>query len=103
MTPEQVLATAGQPHVRDGRTFTYCVEGGRTSVQSFDAGARLVRTAAGGPSAVAPEGVVPPPAAAPGRGTLPTTGGAPLAVPALLALALLALLTRLAVVRRRSA
>ena len=103
MTPEQVLATAGQPHVRDGRTFTYCVEGGRTSVQSFDAGARLVRTAAGGPSAVAPEGVVPPPAAAPGRGTLPTTGGAPLAVPAVLALALLALLTRLAAVRRRGA
>jgi hypothetical protein len=30
MTPEQVLATLGQPHARQGRTFTYCAQGRAT-------------------------------------------------------------------------
>ncbi len=33
MTPEQVLATLGQPHTRSGRAFTYCATTGTVSVR----------------------------------------------------------------------
>jgi hypothetical protein len=35
MTPRQVLATLGQPSVRVGRTFQYCVDAGRTATVTF--------------------------------------------------------------------
>jgi hypothetical protein len=41
MTPEQVLARLGQPHARQGTTFTYC-SGGRATV-TFDAQGRVAR------------------------------------------------------------
>jgi hypothetical protein len=36
MTPEQVLATIGQPHRRTGTTFSYCANGGDKALVEFN-------------------------------------------------------------------
>jgi microsomal dipeptidase-like Zn-dependent dipeptidase len=41
MTPEQVLATLGQPHTRDGDRFGYCAAGGDTATVTFDGDGRV--------------------------------------------------------------
>ena len=46
VTVPDVLRRVGQPHRRQGSTFTYCVSGGGTRVLAFDANGRL----AGAPS-----------------------------------------------------
>ena len=87
-----MLQTAGQPHVRDGERFVYCIDGGRTTTATFAdgslqavSGRALPGTGAGAP-------------ALGGTGSaLPATGGLPLAVLGLLGL------VAAAVVRRRTA
>lgn len=76
MTPEEVLAVAGQPTRRADTTFTYCTDGGDDVVVAFDAAGRVAAA---------------PVAPTPGPGRLPATGGAglwPVAAAALIALAL---------------
>jgi hypothetical protein len=103
MTPEQVLRTAGQPAVRDGHDFRWCVAGSeRTITGTFDDGGRLVlvdgRAVPAG-QAAPPAAGGGPPAAAPssGRGTLAATGGSA----ALAGLAVLTVVAGLALRRRR--
>lgn len=115
MSPEQVLATAGQPHIRNGQVFTYCIEGGQAAAATFDGSARLVQVTgrslpgATSPGAAGPASGVPagggavtgrPAGTAAGSGgaTLAATGGLPLA-----AVGLASLLGFAAVHRRRRA
>jgi hypothetical protein len=44
MTPREVLSAIGQPGVRSGSTFTYCIEGGGTATFRFTEDDRLFST-----------------------------------------------------------